>query len=239
MSNYLSSWASGRASWIFWVQLCICSIMRVNVEKLDLTLGLTEAKGPAPLSIRWSSWGAMEGSRSKSTEAAQVWGLAGLLHIFILCKRKHLDISADFYICRLKYLSPIFILQHCSFFSRYLLYLVWSYNSGWLNLPAFFFFYNFATFLSLLLSYHPCWLKFPNSKFNPLRPTGPFMAHKLIILIKDWNSFFSYSKCSFNVSLCRTRCEFSMAIMLLKTWKLKKNFSKSRKILFCSQDGMG
>ena len=54
-------------------------------------------------------------------------------------------------------------------------------------------------------------LKFKKTKlfiiFNPFLPTGHFIAPKLIILIKCLIDVL-FSKCCFNVSLCRTRCEF-------------------------------
>ena len=51
----------------------------------------------------------------------------------------------------------------------------------------------------------------PPADFGPFLPTGQFFAPKLIILIKCL--MFYFSKCCFNVSLCRTRCEFGIAIM--------------------------
>ena len=44
---------------------------------------------------------------------------------------------------------------------------------------------------------------------NPFLPTGQFMAPKLIILVKCLIDIL-YFKVLFNVSLCRTRCEFGM-----------------------------
>ena len=73
-------------------------------------------------------------------------------------------------------------------------------------------------------AYRPWQSSLQSKSFNPFRPTGPFMAPlKIIILIKDLISFY-YSKCCFNVSLCRTRCELSMAIMYRTRMKKKKKF---------------
>ena len=47
---------------------------------------------------------------------------------------------------------------------------------------------------------------------NPFLPTGQFMVPKWIILIKCLIDIL-ISKCCFNVCLCRTRCEFGIAIM--------------------------
>ena len=65
------------------------------------------------------------------------------------------------------------------------------------------------------------------------------MAPKLIILIKDLISFllfkvllmFLYAEQDVNLAW--------QSCLGLKNWKRKKNFLKSGKILFCSQDGMG
>ena len=57
-----------------------------------------------------------------------------------------------------------------------------------------------------------CVLTQMKRELNPLFPTGQFMAPKLVILTKCFMNFY-FSKCCFNVSLCRTRCEFGIAIM--------------------------
>ena len=51
--------------------------------------------------------------------------------------------------------------------------------------------------------------KNPKLCFNPFLPTS--FLPPIIILMKCL--MFYFSKCCFNVSLCRTRCEFGIAIM--------------------------
>ena len=54
------------------------------------------------------------------------------------------------------------------------------------------------------------------------------MAPKLIILIKCLIDIY-FSMCCFNVSLCRTRCEFGIAIMF-RSYKFKNSIKTCKKI---------
>ena len=63
--------------------------------------------------------------------------------------------------------------------------------------------------------------------FNPFLPTGQFLAPKLIILIKCLTDIF-FSKCCFNVSWCRTRCEIGIAIVF-RSYKFKNSIEKWKK----------
>ena len=66
---------------------------------------------------------------------------------------------------------------------------------------------------------------------SPFHPSGPLLAPKFIFKIKECN--FLISMCCFDLSSCKTRCEFNMTIMLClglenQKWSLKVCANKSK-----------